>query len=107
MTPVKGQALYRANWETDQIEHFIFLKEDIAEGASVPTWVIRNPRTEQRTRISRNNGYRFTKKEAIKDALQNLRHSVKCGRKAIAETRTQIQDAQKRIKVILATTKTE
>jgi hypothetical protein len=103
-TPVSGQPLYRANWQTDQIEQYIFLMENIAEGARVPSWVIRDP-SGQRIRISRENGYRFTKKEAIKDLLGNLRFSIECGRQTIHDTRTQIKDAQKRIKAILATTK--
>lgn len=85
--PARGTILYRVSWDSwpnCEIEEYVFLEESIVEGASLPTWIIRERNKYQKLRVSKtHNSYYFTKAEAVRVRIEELKKAVVDARQGI------------------------
>lgn len=96
--PVKGQKLYRF-WGNN-LEVGTFMEESIADGASVPTWLVRFTHSKFGIRVSRcsPDTWFLSDKEAIAFELEQTKASVKAARKALLSARKYLAFETARVK---------
>jgi len=95
-SPVKGQKLYRF-W--GKLETGTFIEESIAEGASAPTWLVRNDTRRIRCAVG---SWFLTEKEALQDELDAVKSSTKFQRESIAIAKQQIAENRENAKQLRA-----
>jgi len=88
--PKRGDKLYRCC--DGQLKVVIFVEESIAEGAFVPTWVVREKGQASRCSVD---SYFTTEKEAWKAELENYKQGLKNQIKYRNELNANIKETRK------------
>lgn len=102
-TPKKGDLLYRISWNgLGEIEIVTFLEENIAEGASIPTWIVRKlsdswNNLRPRTRVGVD-AYHLTAQAAWQAYQEDVRLAIPSFEQAVEKEKQELEECRKRLR---------